>query len=273
MNSEDPKLEEIAKKHKKLFETFSINPGGYIINENEFFFVIYERRKINGYAVISPQAPDEIVDYKEALEWLLKYARFSSSLLKHAGFRADISMFSFEEVYSFLKEVTEKVNFDEIELFLDCKYLVEFILDKQKELVDKYNRFYAEQEKVHDGTIEHFTQKDTLDLLEFMGEFEYIQYKQLYTQYQTIDKFKQVFEISKSNPEIKSYSNRDIQVYLSEFSTGKAEFHKELQEITYQENMHLLTKEEFIKVVKRVALETTEKVKRKTLKKLRYPKF
>ncbi len=55
MNYQDPKLKDIAKNHIKMFERVSINPGRYIVNGNEYFLAIYKKKRIKGYAVISPQ--------------------------------------------------------------------------------------------------------------------------------------------------------------------------------------------------------------------------
>ena len=272
MNYQDPKLKDIAKKHKKILEKISIQPGGYVVNGNQFFLVVYRKKRIKGYTVISPQYPKNVSHYMEALDWLVKYSLYVTSLSEDGYFRASINMSSFEVVYAFLKQVTEQVNFKEKPLFIECLNSVEYILNLQDELIDQYNEFNAEQNKLDQSLEEHFTKEYVNDLLQFVGELEYIQYTQLNTQYLTVDKFKEVYKIAKSNPDIKQYLNYDVRFYLSKFSKGKKGFRKSLQNLSHKnKNMDQLTKEEHIAAVKQTALESAEVVKAKILKILRFP--
>ncbi|WP_430784483.1 hypothetical protein VBD025_08580 [Virgibacillus flavescens] len=271
MNIDNQLLNKMAKKHKKLFESYSINPGAYQIQNNDFFLVSYKKKGISGCAVLSPQCPDDTVMYMEAFDSLLEHAQLTTLILRHAGDRADINMSSFYTVKQFLEDVIYDVELrqEDKNVFETCLSAILKILELQEYLIKSFEEFYLKVTKLHEGEINVITKDDIEEMVNYLGEVGYIQYTQLLTQYRTISKFGYIKNTSE--PNISKYITDDVSSYLVEFSSHKKQLNEQIKSITYQTEMDRLTKEEHIEVEKKNFRQNLEKTNASLRKKLRFP--
>src|SRR5699024_8871719 len=144
-------------------------------------------------------------------------------------------------------------------------------LDLQQELVEKYEQFVNENQKLYDGSKLYFTKDDVHDALDVIGDVEYIQYTQLTLQYEAIDDFKQLFTMAKKDRHLQAYLDSDTKTYLREFISSKANLKNNIKKLTYQKGMEELPKDQFKELVKRLTMENVAKVKKETRDDIRYP--
>ncbi|MUV39197.1 hypothetical protein JNUCC1_03070 [Lentibacillus sp. JNUCC-1] len=268
-------VDALAKKHKKMFEQYSFNAGGCKVNGDEFYLVNYKRwHKLTGCAVVSPQQPSEQKSYMEAFYLLNNYAQYASLLLIHGEFRANINMTSFERVNAFIDTISsmnKEVSQKDEEIIMNCKAATESILRLQQELVDQYTPFQEKNEHIFNGNKPFITKDDVKEALELIAEVEYIQYQQLLLQYRTIDDFKKLYKICKTDDEMRRYMNAEVKTYINEFISSKENLKKNIKNVTYQKDMDQLDREQFKELIKAETVKNVEKVNAESLKGLRFP--
>ncbi|WP_087973450.1 hypothetical protein [Oceanobacillus rekensis] len=275
MNKNYNELNILAAKHKKIFEKYDINPGVFKINDNEYYFAFYKRRKITGYAIISSQSSNNKEEYIEAFKSLSRYYQYSGSVIKHAGFRAAINFNSFTTVSGFLQKVLTNLQLSPENRAIFRKGLdaLNFIINLQDQLIKDYEIFLTRARQVESGEIKFIT-KDLLDnVLNYLSEFDYIQYTQMTTQYNNISTFKEIYNQAKNDQEIKPFMDEAAKTYLGEFTISKANLQKNIKELTHVPNLEQLTKEEHREVARKTTVQNTEKFIEKHMKKLRHPKI
>lgn len=269
------KVYQIAKKHKRVFEKYGINPGIYRVNNHDYYFVYFERKKLTGYAIISPHCSSNSDEYKEAYDWLLKCSQLTNSVYINAGFKAKVDFTSFLSVRDYLEKALERehlVNGDR-ELLQTCLHSLHLIIELQQQLIDGYKEFLSNAKQIQLKQNSLITKEYVNGILNFLGEFDYIQYTQMSTQYNTIDEFSKLYEIIKHYSDLNKALDEETKAYLKKFIQSKSNLYKNIKKLAFQPNMEQLSKEEHIKVAKKITLENIEKIKIESLKKLRYPKF
>ncbi|SFA91050.1 hypothetical protein SAMN04488072_103213 [Lentibacillus halodurans] len=275
MKYDDPLVAKEAKKHKKLFETFNINPGSYRINNHDYFFINYYKwNKITDCAVVSPTSHAGRDEYLEAFDALLEYAQITTLILTHGGEKASADMHAFTTMERFLSDVLYEAGNDltkEIRSVLNyCLERIKLITSLQERLVEIYHDFQQKNQKLHDKEKENFTIQDLKEAAHYLGELDYIQYRQIVAIYEYIPKFKYIKKIN--NQEVKKHMTTAVKRYLVEFSKGEEEQRKSIESVKFQSNMEELTREEHIEGAKKGFYKNLAETNASTRKLLRYPK-
>ncbi|WP_010098596.1 hypothetical protein [Ornithinibacillus scapharcae] len=268
------KIHELAKKHKKLFEKYFINPGGSLINEHEFYWVSYLRfGKLVGSAVISPSNITDKQEYEQAFYHLSKSSQLRSKLTKDGGFRANINMGTFTVMEKFLAAIQKEVILkNDKQIVVDCHETMLSILSLQDSLVDIFKSYQQEEIKFHEGR-EKF---DSIEYIEFVidciCEIDYIQFTQLTLQYEAISKFNSLKRIVNKNKNLKTHMTYEIKVYLEEFIKSKTDLLKSIKKLMYTSEINMQTsKLRHMEITREVLLETVREVTEELLQDLRFP--
>lgn len=272
MNTDNKLLNKLVKKHKKLFETYTINPGAYQLNNNSYLLAnYYKGNKLSGCAVISPQSDSNKNEYSEAFDSLLEHAELTTLILKHAGDRADSNMDSFLTIKNFLENILSEVELtEENKIFFENSLNeINIIVELQERLIELYKTFYSQTERLHTGEKDTITRRDIDEAANYLGEVGYIQYRQLVANYNSISKFKHIININ--NPEINKYIRDDVKRYLVEFSQHETRQKKRIDSISYQPHMDRLTKKEHIEVEKKNFYQNLERTNVSSRRDLRFP--
>jgi acyl carrier protein phosphodiesterase len=275
VDSNYDELNKLAKKYKKLFEKMTINFGAYKINQNDYYLVVYKRKKINGLAIISPQSITNKNECLEALKWLTRYNQFRNIGLVHIGFRADINFDSFYTVQNFLEKVLQNVSLstNEKKIFEESNRALQTIINLQHQLIPAYKSFLEKEQKVELGEIKVITKNHINDMLNFINTADYIQYTQLTTQYNNISVFKEINEMAKNNANIQPFVDSAVKTYLGEFVISKANLRKNIKAVTHVPDLEQLSKEEHIEVARKTTLQNIDEIAERNKSKLRHPKI
>src|SRR5699024_2918028 len=250
---DDALVAKEAERHKKIFETFTINPGSYRINNHDYFFVNYYRfNKMTDCAVVSPVSQAGKNEYMEAYDALMEFAQLTSSILNNGGERAEANMDSFTTMKTFLSGVLndtgDSLDQESRSVFKYCLERIDLILNLQERMIELYRDFLQKNQKYHEGDKENFTRQDMNEAANCLGEMGYIQYKQVVSIYEFIPKFKYIKKLN--NPKVNEHITTAVKKYLAEFSKDEEGQRKNVEHITYQPNMDELTKEEHIELEK-----------------------
>ena len=266
-------LNKIAVKHKKIFEKYDINPGVFRINNNDYYFIIYKRSKITGYAIISPQFSNNTEEYIEAFKSLGKYYQYTGSVIKHIGFRARLNFDSFTTVQGFLKNVLTNINLslENTRIFEKGLDAMNLIINHQNQLIKDYEVFLTKARKVESGEIKYITKDLLYHVLIDLSEFDYIQYTQMTTQYNHIPTFKEIFKKAKIESDIERFMDKAVETYLREFISSTSNLQRNIKEITHVSNLEQLSKEEHKEIARKTTAQNIEKLIEKHMKKLRHP--
>ncbi|GGK08663.1 hypothetical protein GCM10007063_33830 [Lentibacillus kapialis] len=274
MRYDDPLVEKEAKKHKKFFETFTINPGSYRINNHHYFFVNYYKwKKMTDCAVVSPTSRAERSEYMEAFDALMEHAQLTTLILKHGGERSSANMDAFTTMKKFLSDVLNEggnhLTQESKDIFNFCLERIQVILNLQERIINIYDDFQQKNQKYHDGDEENITRQDMEKKAKYLGEIDYIQYRQVVAIYEYIPKFKYIKELN--DPEVKKHMTTAVKRYLTEFSKGEEEQLENIERVKFQPNMEELTREEHIEGAKKDFYKNLEETKALSRKELRYP--
>ncbi|MBY7142347.1 hypothetical protein KFZ56_04405 [Virgibacillus sp. NKC19-3] len=275
MRYDDPLVAKEAKKYKKLFETFTINPGSFRIDGQDYFFInFYKWKKITDCAVVCPTSEAGKDKYLEAFDALLEYSQAATLILTHGGDKASANMDAFTTMQKFLLSVLNEegnhLMLEIREVFDYCLERINLILSMQKRVVEIYNDFQQKNQKYHDGYDENVTRRNIDETVNYLGELDFLQYQQIVAIYEYIPKFNYIKELN--NPEIKKHITTAVKTYLAEFSKGEKEQLKNIESVKFQTNMDELTKEEHIERAKEDFYKNLSETNSETRRLLRYPK-
>ncbi|GAA0588696.1 hypothetical protein GCM10009001_00720 [Virgibacillus siamensis] len=268
----DPLVEKEVKRHKKFLESFTINPGSFQINNDEYFFANYYRwNKMNGCAVVSPTSKAEKKVYLDAFDTLLEFAELFHLILTHAGERANTDMQAFTTMREFLSDVLNGADFYLTEegknVFEYCLKGTELILNLQERIIKIYQNTEQKIKMYQDGTLINFSKNDLEELANYLGEVDYIQYRQLVADYESIPKYKYIKEME--NSPVGEYITPAVKRYLEEFSKNESGQRKRIEHISFQPNMEGLTKKEHIEGAKKAFYNSLAETNASSRKQLR----
>ena len=275
MNTDKIKLERIANIHKRLLESFRINAGSYKLNNHVFFWVNYYKfGKMNGHAVISADEITNQDEYKKAFYYLSKSSQLRSNLARKGGARAMINMRTFSTTEEFLNTLLKRVEMEgkTKQTVVDCLEAIKKILSLQDELVEKYKTFYQIEDKIHSGRSKYDTEEHLEHALNFICEFDYIQYTQLNTQYDVIPQLEQIKKLSKRDKNIRDCMTNELDIYLKEFINTREDLLNNIKRVTFSPKIgKKLSKEEHMEEVKISLLQSISEVTENAREKLRFP--
>ncbi|WP_174614158.1 hypothetical protein [Virgibacillus ihumii] len=275
MYYDNPLVKKEAKKHKRFLESFTINPGSFLINNNQYFFVNYYRgKKMTDCAVVSPTSKAEKSEYLMAYDALMEYAQLTVSIMSFGAEKATADMHAFTTLQQFFTDVLNNgenyLKQEDKKEIAYCLERINLILDLQDRLGKIYEEFYQKTKKFHEGFIENFTNSDIEEAVNYMGEIDYIQYKQLVANYESIPKFKYIKELE--IPELKKYKTNAVRSYLEEFSINQGRQRKRIDSLKFQTDMETLTKEEHIEGAIKDFYRNLAETNASSRKRMRYPK-
>ncbi|ASN05372.1 hypothetical protein [Virgibacillus necropolis] len=268
----DPSVKKEAKKHKKLLESFIIDPGSFRINNCDYFLVNYQRgEKITACAVVSPNSNAGKMEYLEAFNALLEFSVLTRLFVDHAGKRVNAYMYPHTLMQKFLIDVLREgcthLTSEERNAFEYCLERINLMLELQGRIKEMYDEFEQKAKRYLDGVEENFIKQDIEEAANNLGEFGFIQYRQAVAIYEYIPKFRYIKEMN--NPEVKKYITETIDGYLGEFSINEEEHRKNVERISFQPNMGDLTKEEHIEIEKSIIYKNLAEINASTRKELR----
>ena len=274
MRYDDPLVKQEAKKHKKILETFVINPGSYRINNHEYFFAnYYIWKKITDCAVVSPTSQAGRDEYLEAFDALLEYAQLTSLILTYAGASSNADTEDFTTLKKFFSNVLNEpgnhLSQETRDSFDFCLEKVNLIFSLQERILEIYNDFKQKNQKYHNGDEKNFSKQDIEEAVNYFAEIRYIQYRQALAMNECIPKFKYIKELN--DPNVKKHKNIANKRYLAQYSKDDEEQFKEYEHATYQRNMEELTKEEHIEVEKEAFYKYLAETNASSMKELRHP--
>ncbi|WP_079527888.1 hypothetical protein [Halobacillus hunanensis] len=266
-----PSVKKEAKKHKKLLESFIIDPCSFRINNCDYFLVNYQRGKtITGCAVVSPNSNAGKKEYLEAFDALLEFSVLTSLFIDHAEKRVNAYMYPHTLMQKFLMDVLGEgcLTSEEKNVFDYCLERINLMLELQGRLQEMYGEFEQKAKRYRDGVEEELTKQDIEEAANNLGEVGFIQYRQVVAVYEYIPKFRYIKEMN--NPEVKKYITATIDGYLGEFSVNEEEHRKNVERISLQPNMGDLTKEEHIELEKSMIYKNIAKINASSRKELRF---
>lgn len=267
-----PSVKKEAKKHKKLLESLIIDPGSFRINNCDYFLVNYQRgEKITGCAVVSPNSNAGKMEYLEAFDALLEFSVLTRLFVDHAEKKVNAYMYPHTMMQKFLMDVLREgcnhLTSEENNVFEYCLERINLIAELQGRIQEMYGEFEQKARRYRDGVEEEFTKQDIEEAANNLGEFGFIQYRQVVAIYEYIPKFRYIKEMN--NPEVKKYITATIDGYLGEFSINEEEHRKSIEKISLQPNMGDLTKEEHIELEKSIIYKNLAKINASSRKELR----
>ncbi|MUV39194.1 hypothetical protein JNUCC1_03067 [Lentibacillus sp. JNUCC-1] len=270
----DKRVKEEANKYKRLFETFTVNPGASRINSHDYFLVNYYRwGKITGCAVVSSNSKADKIEYTAAFDELVEFATLFSSVLEVEE-RARANMDAFITLEKFLTNVLRGGvtlhDEDKSEYQYSLKR-IHSILNLQDRLKEIYNTTAKKQEQYHNGSIEVISREDIQEAARSLGEVDFIQYRQVLAIHELIPKLKYIKNME--NEQLIRFKTSAVKRYLVEFSKGENEQLKNVKKIEFQSNMQSLTKEQHIQGALKDFYKNLSHANRRFRKDLRYPEI
>ncbi|MFD1851673.1 hypothetical protein [Oceanobacillus bengalensis] len=273
MNNTQKLLERQAKEHKKLFEKFMIDEKYLHLHGTEFHMVFYLKGKRNtGFGLISPDSNVPLDSFDDALGKIALLYTNAGSINQNGGQRARINMDPFNRTWECLDKILHEITLSDEQKYNYeyCYQALSQTMELQKEQVKLYDEFIQLMRmKIHEG----FQTEDIDYMLNVSGEMDYIQYKQLTSEFNSIDKYKYISEDIHQKKELAKFVSFEVKRYLKQFASDKQKLQAEIQKVTYVDQMEKLTKEEHLELVKQKILREQEQGNINLRKEIRFPKF
>lgn len=251
MNKE--RLINLAKKHKKTFETYSIKRYAYLVNEKPFYFCRYNSKygdkKVKGYAIISPDSNNNTIQMK-ALEPLIEYSVSIHNIMEVGGYRSKVNFTVFYEVQEYLRRIVEEkvVHNEKDKIYKRSLSVLENMINVQQKLVGKYKEALNKYDLVKEKGF--ITDVDIKEIKSYIPLLMWLQYKQYIDRYDNRTDFDVIYE-NRNNKEVKQFENFSDPRTLKQMTTKVAE--KEMEEglsrVSYNKNLRDLTEEQYNQVV------------------------
>ncbi|WP_100009946.1 hypothetical protein [Lentibacillus sediminis] len=269
MKKVDLNIQNKAKKHKRVFEKYWVDPHHVNLEGNNYYMAFYQRFNATKMAVISSQPNANNDQYKEAFKWLVILINRMGAIHEVGMERKNISMMSFQKTRDFLENALSQADLSESEreVISKClRFLNEAIsLQSQMvELMDKYEQYKKAKNN-------QFTTQDVEYIHDIHAEMDYIQFTQGNASYKTMDHFRTLSDVIAQNDTVGSLANSEIKQYVQEFSQGKEKLKSGLDEATYVDNLEDLSKEQFMKTVQEDYIKRQRESNKSLIKDLRYP--
>ncbi|WP_218144040.1 hypothetical protein [Lentibacillus persicus] len=262
-----------AKKYKKLFESFTVNPNHLTYQDKDFYAVFYRRFNTDtAFAIFSPQDNIQNEEHQVALEQIVILLNNWASIKNKGSLRNNIDMTAFYKTRHFLDNVLKSAVLSQAEeaAYTTCSITINkaiFLQSELNTLMEEYKRFVDMKEA--DGS--KFTVKEIEYIQDILAELDYIQYNQLKSDYDTIDSFQDVKDSISQNEAVNKMAEPDHKKYIEEFARNKDKLKKDLESITYFDDQSTFTKTEHMKAVKNRFVEKQRKELETLKKDLRHP--
>jgi len=272
MKAVDQTILDTAKKHKKIFEKYWIDPHHLYLDDVNFYFAFYQRFNTTEMALLSSRSDVSTEQYKEAFELLTILINRMGAIQEVGMERKNISMKPFHKTKYFLEKVQSQAALSDSnkEVISKCSQFMSRAISLQNQMVElmkRYEQFKDSKETENN----QYTIQDVEQIHDFHAEMDYIQFTQGQTSYKAMDHFSTLSDIITQNDTITGLADSEIKVYVKEFSRGKEKLKSALNEATYVDNLEELSKEQFIKTVQEDYLKRQKESNKSLIKDLRYP--
>ncbi|MUV39204.1 hypothetical protein JNUCC1_03077 [Lentibacillus sp. JNUCC-1] len=206
MNETDQqRLHELGKKHKKFLEDYTINIDGYKVNNHLFFLAMYMSKfseNPKAYAVFSLEHHNR-EEAKEAFYPLFFYFSTWNIILEVVQHRAQVTFSILEEVRDYLARIVNaRLSAVDMTVYERSLNILQNMLDLQEEMkhlwqsADQMDKQITEKGYVDDQEIEQ------LILYHIKGHWiQYAQFKDRYTYRKDFD----VIYDNRNIPEVKKH--------------------------------------------------------------------
>lgn len=272
----DESIQQEAKRYKKLFETFKVNPNHVRIEDIDYYISFYQKRITNNTEMVILTSPPKASKkkYEEAFNTLTFLIVISSNIKKYGTERRDIDMQAFYKTRTFLENVLDRAMLtqEERSSYKDCWDSLNTQIELQEKHIELMEEYTAHcKKKEREGLT--FFPEDIEYAKEVFLEMDYIQYKQLVINRDSIDLFEKINQDQKSNETVGDLSNFEINQFIKEFAKGERKLTKEINSVTYVEGLEGMTKKEHKESVWNY-FQSGQKKRINSMKKdIRYPKL
>ncbi|SFA91099.1 hypothetical protein SAMN04488072_103216 [Lentibacillus halodurans] len=273
MKAIEETLQNRAKKHKKLFEKYWIEPNHLYFKGSHFYLSFYERFQKTEIGILSTQSEVSNADYKEAFEWLVILMNRMAAIQEVGMERKNINMKGFYKTRAYLEKTLEyaTLSSNEKNIIDQCLHSMNDAISLQNRMVALMDEFEQFREKKETEGNE-FSVPEVEEVHDFHAEMDYIQFTQGQISYKSVDFFASLNQIINQNETIKSIVNfEEVKQYIEEFSRGKDMLKSSLDEATYVDNLDQLSKEQFMKTVQEDYIKRQKESNKSLIKNLRYP--
>lgn len=272
MKEVDQDIQNKAKKHKKIFEKYWVDPHHVCLDGSRFYLAFYQRFNATEMAVLSNQPEPSNEQYKEALEWLVILLNRIGAIQEVGMERKEINMKAFYKTRDFLEEAQHKAELaaDEKEVVSKCLQSLKDAISLQNQMVELMEN-YEQYKESKEAENNQYTIQDVEKIHDFHAEMDYIQFTQGQISYKSMDHFKDLYDILVQNDAFGSLASSEIKQYIQEFSRGKEQLKSDLDEATYVENLEGLSKEQFMEAVQKDYMKRQEESNKSLIRNLRYP--
>lgn len=265
-------IQNKAKKQKKIFEKYWVDPHHLYLDGSCFYLAFYQRFNTTEMALFSSQYDVTNEQYKEALEWLVILLNRMRAIQEVGMERKKISIKPFYKTKTFLEKAQNQtvLSDGEKKVVSTCLQFLRDAIALQNqmiELMDKYEEYKESKEAENN----QFTIQEVEKIHDFHAEMDYIQFTQGQSSYKTMDQFRTLSDIITQNETFESIVNSEIKAYVKEFSRGKENLKSDLNEATYVEDLENLSKEQFMKTVQKDYIKRQKESNKSLYKGLRYP--
>ena len=269
-------LMKLAKKHKKLFEEFSLNPFAFVINGHHFYLANYKKRgRVVCNAVISLDSNNK-KEHLAALKWLTIFSSFITNIITIIGERAKIDFTFMHNLDHYVQLWAEKNSNEKyVQKVEKVRNGFKQILDLQDELVSNYRLFEERYTSVKEKG--YFAEEDFAFVIKKGAELDRYQFLQMYIQYSFVEDCHEIFSFMKETKwsQPKDRENKKILKEMGSKKT-KEEFEKLIEDFLegISDGKYFLekTKEEQVKLLEEAVLKSGEELYKEVMADLRYPK-
>ncbi|WP_416149013.1 hypothetical protein ACM26V_22545 [Salipaludibacillus sp. HK11] len=131
------KARKRAKKYKNWFETISLNPFPWLINDRLYFMITYMKRNtIQGVAIVSDKKQESVNDAREAHHPLFLFYRLMNHIHATGQLRSNIDPSYFEDAL----QLSQNHGLDDLK---DGQALIQSLYEKQTHFKEIFENFFA----------------------------------------------------------------------------------------------------------------------------------
>lgn len=269
-------LMKLAKKHKKLFEQYALNPFAFVINGHHYYIVTYIKRgKFINCAVISLDSNNK-EEHLAAFKWLIIFSSFITNIITIIGERAKIDFTFMHNLDHYVQLWAEKNSNEKyVQKVEKVRNGFKQILNLQDELVSNYRLFEERYTSVKEKG--YFAEEDFAFVIKKGAELDRYQFLQMYIQYSFVEDCHEIFSFMKETKwsQPKDRENKKILKEMGSKKT-KEEFEKLIEDFLegISDGKYFLekTKEEQVKLLEEAVLKSGEELYKEVMADLRYPK-
>lgn len=258
-------LEKEAAKYKKWFESYSINPFSFPINDHTYHLVIYHGNNpqhFKGYAVISDNGGTK-EEHRKALFPLTVFSAATANIFDFGSPRSKI----LPQYYEGVIQTIQSCDHSKHPTFIKAKELFEQLLELQRpfnDLFHEYDHYYNREVLVN----KIFTNEDVEYTLSILSKLDQLQFRQglLLEKYDDIlpDFFDKIKQYKREFPQ-------DSWNFIKGMKANRGILGKRMADFEFERSIMHLPEDEQIEKKKEDARKNAEKLIKERERLLRGP--